>query len=111
MDQRRDGTDEPTFSCTRCGQCCRNVEQHEWYRSLNRGDGLCRYLDEETNLCTVYEVRPDECRIDLMYERMFAEYMPREAYYAANTVACADLQVKHDQQSRRSPQPSDNQEG
>lgn len=98
-DAETEGTDKHTFAinsrfiCTRCGLCCRNVRQHEWYRDLDRGDGACRHFADATNLCTIYESRPDACRIDVMYDRHFAPHVPRAAFDAANHAACRALQA------------------
>jgi len=89
---RQELIDQQFFSCSRCGACCRNIRQYEWYRHLDRGDGVCRHFDDDTNSCTIYEQRPDECRIDLLYERHFATRMSRAAYHAAVHAACLALQ-------------------
>ena len=47
------------FPCTGCGACCR-VAGLNGHPSL---DGkVCIFLDEGSNLCTIYETRPDVCR-------------------------------------------------
>lgn len=81
------------FDCERCGLCCRSLQGHEMYRHLDRGDGVCRHLVEHTNLCGVYENRPDECRVDLAYERLFAGAMSRATYQAATLAICRQLQA------------------
>ena len=46
------------FPCTRCGACCRVAGRlgHPSY------DGVtCIFLDERTDLCTIYETRPLVC--------------------------------------------------
>lgn len=79
------------FPCARCGQCCRNVNQHEWYHHLDRGDGVCHLLSEESGLCTIYEKRPNICRIDGMYEKFFVADMSRGRFYTETLTACRKL--------------------
>jgi Fe-S-cluster containining protein len=35
----------------------------EVFTLMRRADGDCTYLDAKTRLCTVYELRPDTCRL------------------------------------------------
>ena len=56
------------FPCYGCGMCCRMVDVAEETRPLDRGDGICKHLDTDTNRCTIYEKRPDICRVDKQYE-------------------------------------------
>lgn len=74
------------FECDKCGQCCRNLQLSPEYADLDRGDGVCRYLDG--NLCRIYEVRPLKCRVDECYEVMFKELMTKEQYYRLNYESC-----------------------
>ena len=37
------------YKCDKCGRCCRNLNFNDLYNYLNRGDGVCIYLDELTN--------------------------------------------------------------
>lgn len=39
------------FKCDKCGECCRHLDKSEEYRELDRGDGVCKYLDQ--NLCSI----------------------------------------------------------
>lgn len=48
--------------------CCRMVDVTEETRELDRGDGICKHLDTATNTCTIYNDRPDICRVDKQYE-------------------------------------------
>lgn len=79
------------FSCDRCGQCCRNISLSDIYSSLDRGDGVCRYFNEESSLCMIYENRPLECNIDAMYLRYFSEKISLEKYYQLNHLSCQQL--------------------
>ncbi len=77
------------FECENCGCCCRNLDKNNLYASLDRGDGVCRYLRE--NDCSIYEDRPLLCRVDESYELLFSNVMAKEEYYRMNKQACERL--------------------
>lgn len=77
------------FICDKCGQCCRHLDKSAWYAELDRGDGVCRYL--QGNLCSIYDNRPLLCRIDESYEAFFKGILTREEYDRLNTEACIRL--------------------
>lgn len=80
------------FLCDQCGQCCRQVNLSSLYQELDRGDGVCKYLDG--NLCSIYETRPLLCRVDESYEIFFKETMNQDEYYRLNYAACSKLKTK-----------------
>ena len=80
------------FPCDHCGACCRNLKLSELYRELDRGDGVCRYLDG--NLCSIYQTRPLLCRIDESYERFFKDSMWRKEFYCENLLVFSKLKKK-----------------
>ena len=65
-------------ACAGCGRCCHLVVElapgdhavpeefvveREGARCMDqRGNGACMALDPATNLCTIYELRPQVCR-------------------------------------------------
>ena len=50
------------FPCTSCGACCRRAYTVPgWPREFLQESGACVFL--ENNLCSIYESRPDICRI------------------------------------------------
>ena len=57
--------------CDKCGICCKNLKLSDVYINLHNGDGICRYLDLETNLCTIYENRPILCNLRESYNKYF----------------------------------------
>ena len=77
------------FKCDKCGCCCRHLDRSELYKELDRGDGICRYL--EGNICSIYETRPVLCRVDLSYDLYFKDYMDQGQYYRLNKEACKKL--------------------
>lgn len=77
------------FNCDQCGECCRNLHLSRNYADLDRGDGVCRYLED--NLCTIYLERPLKCRVDDSYEKRFKSLMTKEEYYQLSYEACTFL--------------------
>ncbi|MFG6369805.1 MAG: YkgJ family cysteine cluster protein [Lachnospiraceae bacterium] len=77
------------FMCDCCGCCCRNLSKSELYLDLDRGDGICKYL--EGNLCLIYEERPLLCRVDDCYELFFKDSISVEEYYKLNMDVCKKL--------------------
>lgn len=79
------------FKCDHCGCCCRSLFLSPIYANLDRGDGVCKYLDEKASLCLIYEFRPLECNIDAMYEAYYSSIMSKADYYELNYSACKEL--------------------
>lgn len=87
----------PAFPCNACGACCRNLRGAPLYADLDRGDGVCRHLDAESNLCRIYATRPSICRTSDMYER-FQGHLSWPEYVALNLRACDELRDRiHDE--------------
>lgn len=82
------------FKCDKCGLCCKRVGRSEIYSSLNRGDGVCKYWDCTTRLCTIYEHRPIICNVDKMYDEVFKYQMTREEFYNLNYKACNKMKLE-----------------
>ena len=80
------------FICDKCGECCRNLSLSDMYADLDRGDGICKYLDG--NLCSIHEERPLKCRIDESYAAFFADSMPIDEYYRLNYLSCNILKQR-----------------
>ena len=80
-----------SFFCDKCGLCCRNISNVKEFQEFNRGDGVCKYLDENTNLCKIYENRPLICRVDEMYNKYFYQFYTKEQYYELNYNVCKKL--------------------
>ena len=79
------------FYCDQCGCCCRSIGDISSFQELNRGDGVCRYLNVDTNLCTIYENRPLLCRVEECYKMFFKDKISKEEYNRINYEACKIL--------------------
>ena len=79
------------YQCEKCGACCRNLDKSEIYKHLDRGDGCCKYYNDETKLCSIYDSRPIICRVDDIYETQFKNIIDKESYYFSNHEACKKL--------------------
>lgn len=77
------------FKCDKCGECCRNLQFSKLYKDLDRGDGVCKYL--EGNLCSIYQERPLLCRVDESYEKLFKNQCTRDEFYKLNYEACIKI--------------------
>jgi Fe-S-cluster containining protein len=77
-----------------CGTCCQNIGGSALYGDLDDGRGVCRFFDEVTKLCTVYEKRPLKCRVEDCYETFFMEIMSKDDFYKINYQACKDMQKR-----------------
>ncbi len=70
--------------CNRCGKCC--YERSEWAKRLVsvHYDRPCKYLDEETHLCKVYNDRfrkCDRCGKVTLFTALFYPLLPNECAY------------------------------
>lgn len=83
------------FKCDCCGQCCRNISLSSLYSKFDRGDGICKFFDEQTSLCSIYENRPIQCNVEAMYEAYFFSKMTKEEYYELNYKACQELKRRN----------------
>lgn len=83
------------FDCSKCGLCCRSLGKNPIFKEcgLDPGNGICIYLDKETNLCTIYEDRPLICRVDELYEKTsLKEQMSKNEWHKLNKDICEMLQ-------------------
>ncbi|WP_102401045.1 YkgJ family cysteine cluster protein [Haloimpatiens massiliensis] len=79
------------FKCIKCGKCCRSLNKSKLYDDFHNGDGICKWLNEESNECTIYNSRPLICRIDEGYEAFFKDIITKEEYYNENYKICKSL--------------------
>ena len=80
------------FPCERCGVCCRKVGTVSIAKDMALPSGVCKYLDEDTNLCRIYSTRPIFCNVDAYYEKYLKDTMSRECFYERNKEACRKMQ-------------------
>lgn len=85
-----DNTDRKEFVCTRCGCCCKKVTYYEPAAFLDRGDGVCKYYDDTNKACTIYDFRPEFCRVDKMY-KLYKDKMTWDEYLKLNYESCEEL--------------------
>ena len=76
------------YPCKRCGVCCRYVIYTEFGAFLANEKGICKYLDENTNLCKIYEQRPISCNVDEYYKKYYSAKMTIEEFYQMNLKSC-----------------------
>jgi Fe-S-cluster containining protein len=74
-------------------ECCRRVHLLAETAVMDRGDGVCRHLDEANAGCRIYDQRPDACRIDRQYELHYRQAMSWETYVKKNEAGCKQLQA------------------
>ena len=82
------------FACDKCGLCCTKLSGLPIYSEFDRGDGVCKFFDEELRLCTIYPKRPLVCNVEKSYEKFFKWSISKEEYYKANYEACRELKEK-----------------
>lgn len=85
------------FPCTQCGLCCQHVHMAAETRFLDRGDGTCRHYDAGHKRCSIYNERPDICRVDLQYAIHYAKQFTWESFVEMNLHVCGVLQAKEEQ--------------
>ncbi|WP_273382184.1 YkgJ family cysteine cluster protein [Actinobacillus porcinus] len=79
------------FPCTACGKCCRRVNLSEQTAYLDRGDGVCKHFDEQTNLCKIYENRPLVCRVEDYYKAHLSHLYSWDEFIKLNLEICHKL--------------------
>ncbi|WP_374759877.1 YkgJ family cysteine cluster protein [Iodobacter sp.] len=84
-----------SFPCTKCGQCCKNIGKIKQLSEFHLGNGICIYFNENVG-CTIYQSRPDVCRIDEGYTKFFSSLMTLDEFYEKNAAVCNKLQEDKD---------------
>lgn len=74
------------FPCTSCGACCRSIKHV--LPLFDDGNGVCVHLAD--NRCSIYENRPDICRVDILCP----SGMKMEDWYTVNLDACDKLHLR-----------------
>ena len=78
------------FNCDKCGKCCKNLDKSNQYNDLDRGDGICKYFDLDTNLCCIYDTRPLKCRVVESYI-LYQDLISFDVYIKMNEDACKKI--------------------
>ena len=86
------------FLCDKCGCCCRKVGTSPIGKYLALENGICKYLDTATNLCTIYNERPIFCNVDKYYELFLANQMTKDVFFNLNKQICKELQKNNGKQ-------------
>ena len=79
------------FPCDKCGICCRHVGKIVQLKHLALSDGVCRYLDQESNLCMIYDSRPLHCNVEAYYYKYMKDAMSIDEFYEMNSEYCQKL--------------------
>lgn len=79
------------FKCDYCGLCCMNLRMSPLYSDLDRGDGICKYFNLNTKMCSIYRDRPEKCNVDKTYELYYKDKISKEQYYQLNYEVCGQL--------------------
>lgn len=83
------------FPCTGCGLCCQNIVDIEELKAFDLGNGTCRYLNRQDNSCSVYDTRPDICKIETMFAIKYHQFFTKSDFYIENAKVCNELQNKY----------------
>lgn len=95
---KKSKSDFDDFECTRCGACCRSVAHSPLTQWLDSGDGVCRHLDRNSNMCLIYDSRPDVCRVDVQYVRFYKDIYSWKRFCDLNRQCCEILQKRQAEQ-------------
>ena len=58
-------------------------------------NGVCKFFDEDKNLCKIYSTRPIFCNVDAFYEKFLSEKISRQKFYKQVKNACKKLREKN----------------
>lgn len=76
------------FPCTRCGACCRVAAMLPGFPEPTTESGRCVHLTGD-DLCSIYEDRPEVCRINAMWEKQ--NTLTLREYHRVAAATCNDL--------------------
>ncbi len=77
-----------------CGLCCQNVNLAAETQFLDRGDGTCRHYDGPSKKCSIYDIRPDICRVDKQYDTNYKKNYTWDEFVNINLYICERLANK-----------------
>lgn len=90
---------EFTYKCENCAECCKNWNVARFDPSMADKNGVCIYLDTETNLCKIYDSRPDFCNICTLYNKYYS-HIDLDYYLQDLRVGC-DALIKIGQRQKK----------
>ncbi len=67
--------------------------ESKWRNMLDSGDGVCKYLNRESRLCSIYSERPPICRYDWVYENLYKGRMTLSEYDLMISKFCAQFRA------------------
>ncbi len=68
-----------------------NVHLSKATKYLDRGDGTCKNFDEKSMLCSIYDDRPDICRVELQYNKNYSHMYSWDEFVSLNLEICHHL--------------------
>jgi len=83
------------FQCDMCGLCCQRVGLSDVYKHLDRGDHACRYYEDSTHRCSIYDERPIICNVEAFYEKYMKSKMSKEMFFKLNYSVCEKLKGEY----------------
>lgn len=89
------------WQCKKCGSCCKilgSIKHDPMLKDFPykaKENGECEML--EGDKCGVYEIRPNECRSDYMYEKYYKKLLTKEAHQKMMIKCCKRLKKTTDE--------------
>ncbi len=83
------------FKCDCCGLCCKHIDRVPKLKNFDSGGGVCKFLDNQTNLYKIYDKRLDLCNVEVGYKKYFADQYTEENFFWLNYKICEQLKRKH----------------
>lgn len=83
------------FPCTQCGLCCQNISSVIELKKFDIGNGVCKHYSIVDKSCKIYDLRPDICQIDKMYDLKYYKFFLKKDFYIKNADICNQLQNKY----------------
>ena len=63
-------------------------------QAFDLGNGVCKYLDLDSNMCKIYDDRPEICNIESMYKKHFYRFYTKEEFIRLNIESCNAMQER-----------------
>ena len=83
------------FPCSGCGLCCQKISNIPELKDYDLGNGICKYFDNISLNCKIYDSRPDICRVDKMFEIKYYKEFTKKEFYLLNAKVCNEMQELH----------------